>query len=664
MGRTLLTRTIQATLVAACASGLAACGHQTTVTGVSALLSNGPTGSPAVNNLAVGPFTASALSISPGGSSTLSWSAVNATSVSIDNGIGSVSATGGSVIVNPTATTTYTLTAAGTLGGVPTTVSRSVSVVVLVSDLPAASLIFVTEPSAAQAGTPMLPFSIGALDQNGAATNLPSGSTCNVAVSSNSSGGNIGGTYDGIEPSGGQAVFSDVLFDTAGTYSLTASCTGVANPAPASPTFVVTSSPAETISLISSNIPVYAWMTSGAALNFTLGLVDAYNNPVSSGTVTASLPAGSPATLGGPQSATISGGSATFTGLSINATVSSQYVLTFASGSGSLPVTVSISVPAGLPVPSLPAISSINGMFTDGTSLYLATDQGVAKSTDGGTTFTIVVPASAVGSPASVYVSNGVYYTISSAYVYPQTLSVTSGGITTNPSIYCAGITVPAPVNTVAVIGGVIFVGTQCATFVSTDGGNTFTQRTIPGTNQNVDQIAVASNGTVFMGGSILISSADGGNTFVQPAAQGLPPLAASYFGDMWVFNNVVYVTLGVTDGSGNFIGDALFRSADGGNTFTNPIAPQQNTDIVNMAQIGGVIYAHNLAQATSPLWSSSDGGNTFTPLSTQGGNYVFDDMSMLSLGNTLFASYLGATGYPALLCRSTDGGATFQCSF
>ncbi len=55
-------------------------------------------------------FVLSPASITRGGSSTLSWDVSGSTSVTIDQGIGTVSATG-SRTVNPTATTTYTLTA-------------------------------------------------------------------------------------------------------------------------------------------------------------------------------------------------------------------------------------------------------------------------------------------------------------------------------------------------------------------------------------------------------------------------------------------------------------------------------------------------------------------------------------------------------------------------
>jgi|GEM_PF-3472130 len=62
-------------------------------------------------------FTVSPITISSGQSATLSWSTTNASSVSIDNGIGGV-ATSGSQMVSPTANTTYTLTATNSNGSV------------------------------------------------------------------------------------------------------------------------------------------------------------------------------------------------------------------------------------------------------------------------------------------------------------------------------------------------------------------------------------------------------------------------------------------------------------------------------------------------------------------------------------------------------------------
>ncbi|MDP2877227.1 MAG: fibronectin type III domain-containing protein, partial [Holophaga sp.] len=69
-------------------------------------------------------FTASPTTITAGGSSTLAWTVTGATSLSINNGVGTV--TGSSRVVTPSATTTYTLTATNASG--PVTRSAQVTV--------------------------------------------------------------------------------------------------------------------------------------------------------------------------------------------------------------------------------------------------------------------------------------------------------------------------------------------------------------------------------------------------------------------------------------------------------------------------------------------------------------------------------------------------------
>jgi hypothetical protein len=60
--------------------------------------------------LSVSPST-----IAPGGSATLAWTVANATTITIDNGIGTVTSPGQQT-VSPAATTTYTLTATNANG--------------------------------------------------------------------------------------------------------------------------------------------------------------------------------------------------------------------------------------------------------------------------------------------------------------------------------------------------------------------------------------------------------------------------------------------------------------------------------------------------------------------------------------------------------------------
>ena len=78
-----------------------------------------PTATPTPGPPVIESFTADPVTITAGGSSTLSWGLVsNATGVVIDQGIGGVG-TPGSTVVSPGSTTTYTMTAIG-LGGTDT----------------------------------------------------------------------------------------------------------------------------------------------------------------------------------------------------------------------------------------------------------------------------------------------------------------------------------------------------------------------------------------------------------------------------------------------------------------------------------------------------------------------------------------------------------------
>src|ERR1700704_5276004 len=78
-----------------------------TATGASGVTA---TASTTVNILGV-TLVASPTKIGPGQTANLSWTSANATSLSIDQGVGAVSGPNGSISVSPAATTTYTITA-------------------------------------------------------------------------------------------------------------------------------------------------------------------------------------------------------------------------------------------------------------------------------------------------------------------------------------------------------------------------------------------------------------------------------------------------------------------------------------------------------------------------------------------------------------------------
>ena len=95
-------------------------------------------------------FTASPNSIKAGQSATLQWNITKASSVAIDQGIGTVSASG-TQTVSPTATTIYTLTANNSIGSV--TASATITVTGVVASPPVINY-FTASPTTVDAGQP------------------------------------------------------------------------------------------------------------------------------------------------------------------------------------------------------------------------------------------------------------------------------------------------------------------------------------------------------------------------------------------------------------------------------------------------------------------------------------------------------------------------------
>ena len=104
------TTTTVYTLTASSTAGMVTATTQVIVSGVTP--PPPPSGLPVINY-----FAATPTSISFGSSVTLSWNVTNATTVSIDNGVGNVAASGSNIIL-PVATTTFTLTAGNAAGSV------------------------------------------------------------------------------------------------------------------------------------------------------------------------------------------------------------------------------------------------------------------------------------------------------------------------------------------------------------------------------------------------------------------------------------------------------------------------------------------------------------------------------------------------------------------
>jgi hypothetical protein len=158
-------------------------------------------------------FTATPSRINAGGSSTLSWSVSGATSLVVDQNVGTV--TGASVVVSPTRTTTYTLTAINAGG------SAISKVTVEVAGAGTLTVVSGNNQSGNVGQALPNPFVVLATD---AAGNPASGLGVTFAVASG--GGTLSATQTTTNSSG-QASTLLILGSNAGTTSVSATATGL-----------------------------------------------------------------------------------------------------------------------------------------------------------------------------------------------------------------------------------------------------------------------------------------------------------------------------------------------------------------------------------------------------------------------------------------------------
>ena len=145
-----------------------------------------------VGSVTIQQFTASPTSVTPGQTSTLTWNVKGADSVTIDNGVGSVAASG-TANVAPSGTTTYTLTA--------THAGHSKTATVTITVNSAVSIEFNANPTNISAGQSAtlswtstnatsvnIDNGVGAQPANGSVTVTPSASTTYTATATGTTG--------------------------------------------------------------------------------------------------------------------------------------------------------------------------------------------------------------------------------------------------------------------------------------------------------------------------------------------------------------------------------------------------------------------------------------------------------------------------------------------
>ena len=189
----------------------------------------------------------------------------------------------------------------------------------------ASQLVVNQQPSDVTAGSAISPsMTVDVEDQFG---NILTGNTSNVTLAVHSGAGSIGGT-DTVAASAGVATFANVIFDTAGTYTLTASDGALTSATTGS----FTVSPAAASQVAFSQQPTRTLVATAITPAMTVNVEDRFGNIVTSdtSTITLSVHTG-PGDLTGTVSAAAVGGVATFDNVVID--ITGTYTLTASDGS-------------------------------------------------------------------------------------------------------------------------------------------------------------------------------------------------------------------------------------------------------------------------------------------------------------------------------------------
>ena len=404
-------------------------------------------------------------SITAGGSSILSWSTTNATTVSI-SGIGSVAASG-SQSVSPTQTTTYTITATNSAGSKTATVTLTVNLVV---NKP--TVTFTVSPQTITSGNS----AVLTWSTNGASSVSIDNGIGSVPVSGNQS----------VNPTQ-TTTYTITATNSAG--SSTAQVTVSVNAPPALPTATISVSP---ITITSGSSAMLAWSTTNATSVSISGL----GSVGSSGSQSVSPTQTTTYTI----TATNSAGSKTATAtLTVNPIISKPGV-TF----GVSPQTITTGKSA-----------SLSWSVTGATSIII--DNGIGSVSASGsqsvsptqtTTYTITATNSAGSTIAQVTVSVNMPPATPTASISASPQVITSGSSTTLTwSTSNASSVSISGMGSVGSSGSKTVAPTQTTTYVVTasNAAGSVTDRvtvTVNPVDSHLPVISISANPSVIMSGA------------------------------------------------------------------------------------------------------------------------------------------------------------------
>lgn len=257
--------------------------------------------------------------------------------------------------------------------------------------------------------------------------------------------------------------------------------------------------------------------------------------------------------------------------------------------------------------------NEISSVYAVGDMVYAGSfDGSLSISSDGGNSFTSRVAVNNSTSNLNAIlkiaaVGNSIYLINQAGNLFVST----DGGSTFNTRTQANGLST-SRLQSVATWGSTVIVGMNTSgnlaggLAISNDGGNNFKIITTPNSigRDVIYSVFSLGNELIVSVGSKLVSSSDGGNTFANKSLTGI---SNSNISSVFKVGNTVYV--------GNFSGN-LFISTDGGLTFPTSTKVFSSVSIDAIYAVGDKVYVGS-RYVGGGLAVSTDGGKTFTTKTT-----------------------------------------------
>ncbi len=313
-----------------------------------------------------------------------------------------------------------------------------------------------------------------------------------------------------------------------------------------------------------------------------------------------------------------------------------------------------------MPGPDGGSITSIVVSPDNGDVLYAASNN-IYKSTNGGQSWTTTLPL--IDNMGNNYTSYVVQLVINQGVLYAL---VNKGSFififeSTDQGQHWSQLNTSELPNS----SYPYLVTTQQALYVSTDEGIYLSKDGVNwnalSQDNNIGGNFIVQGKTIYSGGNLGVTkSVDGGNSWetMNNFPNGVMPQVSTLLN----VNGTIYVGTSSNnyDDDNNIHNDAVFKSTDGGQTWSDAGYGLDKCPIINFAVQGNAIYALTLPFYISPsdncmggIYKTIDGGNSWNPVNT--GLTYYNVNNIAASNSTLYAATNGG------VLASNNGGNNWQ---